>query len=321
MSTDIDSAIVDAAIAWRVRLQYGKADARQRAAFETWRNARPEHEAAWRRLNALDARFDGVSPELALNTLGASGRHRAQRRKAVKALAWLGAVGVGAWFARDSEPWQRITADYSTATGERRTVYLADGTTLVLNTASAVDVRFGAGQREIRLLRGELYVQTGHDTAAPARRPFYVQTAFGRLQALGTRFAVRLDPSSARIGVEEGAVEIAPPDGLTAIAHAGDVYRFDRTIARLVDTPASATTNWLDGVIVAHEMPLANVLRELSRYRPGIVRCDPAIAQMPVSGTFQTADTDRTLAFLADHLHLETRSRTRYWITLSAAGR
>jgi transmembrane sensor len=321
MSTDLDSTIVDAAIAWRVRLQYGHADARQQAAFEAWRSARPEHDAAWRRLNALDARFDGISPELALNALSASAHHRAQRRKAIKALAWVGAVGVGAWFARNSEPWQRIAADYSTATGERRTVHLADGTTLVLNTASALDVRFAAGQREIRLRRGELYVQTGRDTAAPIHRPFYVQTAFGRLQALGTRFAVRLDASSARVGVDEGAVEIAPPDGPTAIAHAGEVYRFDRTSVRAVDAPASATMNWLDGVIVAHAMPLADFLRELSRYRTGIVRCTPAIAQMPVSGTFQTADTDRTLAFLADHLHLAMDSHTRYWITLSAAGR
>lgn len=315
-----DSEVVDAAIAWAVRLQSGVADPRQRAAFERWRAERPEHDEAWQRVNALGRRFDGVPPQLALETLAGRARRPAQRRKAMKTLAWLGALGAGAWFAHESAPWQRATADYASSTGERRSISLNDGTTVVLNTATAINVRFDGAQRVIELLRGEIYVTTGHDAAASARRPFYVQTEFARLQALGTRFAVRLDARDARLGVDEGAVAIAPPQGPGAVVRAGDVWRFDRTGAWRLDVPASDTTGWLDGVIVAHGMPLERFLAELSRYRTGILRCDPAIAQLRVSGAFQTADTDRTLAFLADHLHLTITSRTRYWITLSAAG-
>jgi len=320
MSThDIDSDIVDAAIAWSVRLQFGSPDPRQRAAFERWRRERPEHDAAWQRVAALGARFDGVPPKLALDALERSAQHHARRRKAIKTLAWFGAIAGGTWFARDTATWQRATADYASATGERRTLTLADGTTLVLNTATAIDVRFDRAQRVVNLLRGEIYVTTGHDADAPARRPFFVQTDYARLQALGTRFAVRLDERDARIGVDDGSVEIAPPGGARAIAHAGDVYRFDRARAWRVDEPVSDATGWLDGVIVAHRMPLERFLAELSRYRPGLLRCDPAISQLPVSGAFQTADTDRTLAFLADRLHLTITTRTRYWVTLSAA--
>ncbi|MFT4063835.1 FecR domain-containing protein [Paraburkholderia sp.] len=323
MNDDIDSAIVDAAIAWSVRLQFNRAGPDQTAAFERWRAERPEHEAAWQRVAALGEPFSKVPSKLALDTLGEAARRnrsRGQRRKALKALGWFGAAGLAGWFASESAPWQRATADYASATGERKTVRLSDGTTLVLNTDTALNVRLDDTRRVIELLRGEIYVRTGHDAGVAVKRPFYVQTGFGQLQALGTEFAVRLDPASARVGVDQGAVEIAPPDGPRVIARAGDVYQFDRTRAYRVDMPASAASDWLDGVIVAHEMPLERFLAELSRYRTGVLRCDPAIASLPVSGAFQTADTDRTLAFLADHLHLSLTFRTRYWVTLHAAG-
>ncbi|MFM0636296.1 FecR domain-containing protein [Paraburkholderia metrosideri] len=323
MTHDIDASIVDAAIAWSVRLQFNRADPGQTAAFERWRAERPEHEAAWQRVNSLDEPFGKLPSKLALETLDEAARRnrsRGPRRKALKALGWFGVAGLAGWFAHDSAPWQRATADYASATGERKTVRLIDGTTLVLNTDTALNVRFDDMRRVIDLLRGEIYVQTGQDSGAVARRPFYVQTGFARLQALGTRFAVRLDTQNARVSVDEGAVEIAPPDGVRAVAHAGDVYRFDRTRAYRIEASLAEATGWLDGVIVAHQMPLVQFLAELSRYRPGVLRCDPAIAALPVSGAFQTADTERTLAFLADNLHLSVTSRTRYWVTLHAAG-
>ncbi len=322
MTDDIDSAIVDAAIAWSVRLEFNRADPGQAAAFERWRAERPEHEAAWQRVIALGEPFSKLPPKLALETLDEAARRnrsRGQRRKALKALGWLGVAGVAGWLARESPPWQRAAADYVSATGERKTVRLADGTTLVLNTDTVLNVRLDGTRRVIELLRGEIYVRTGHDPDATVRRPFYVQTGFGRLQALGTQFAVRLDAQNARVSVDQGAVEIVPPDGTRAVAQAGDVYRFDRTRAYRIDESPAAATDWLDGVIVAHRMPLGQFLAELSRYRTGVLRCDPAIAALPVSGAFQTADTDRTLAFLADNLHLAVTTRTRYWVTLQAA--
>jgi len=59
--------------------------------------------------------------------------------------------------------------NYQTATGERSTYTLADGSSLMLNTGSSVDIVFDDKQRLLRLRAGEVLVQTAKDSAANPR--------------------------------------------------------------------------------------------------------------------------------------------------------
>jgi hypothetical protein len=59
------------------------------------------------------------------------------------------------------------------------------------------------------------------------------------------------------------------------------------------------------------------LLRELRRYRPGLLRWDPALERLRVTGTFQLDDNDRILALLAASLPLQVHYRTRYWVSLT----
>lgn len=93
-------------------------------------------------------------------------------------------VGAAAWVSRDLTGWQRWTSDLATATSERRSVQLPDGTRLQLNTDSAVDLDFNAQQRLITLLRGEILVACGTALSAPLR----VQTRHGVLEGIDGRF-------------------------------------------------------------------------------------------------------------------------------------
>ena len=52
------------------------------------------------------------------------------------------------------------------------------------------------------------------------------------------------------------------------------------------------------------------------RYRPGLLRCDPAVAPLRVSGAFQLHDTDAVLAALPATLPVSVRYRTSYWVTI-----
>ena len=97
-------------------------------------------------------------------------------------------------------------ADQRTATGEQRTLKLADGTLINLNTHSAIDVRFDEKRRLIVLQEGEMLVETGHNDA----RPFYVQTRDGSLRALGTRFIVKREDDATRLSVLQSAVAAQP---------------------------------------------------------------------------------------------------------------
>lgn len=317
----IAATIVDQAIDWSVKLNFSQADARTRAAFERWRRAAPEHELAWTRVQSLNADFDAVPQGLALDTLTSlNGARRRQRRVVLKSLLLAGgALGTG-WAAREQVPWQRLVADVSTGLGERRALTLADGTRLVLNTDSAVSLLLDGAERVVVLHRGEISLDTGSDPGSLARRPFRVRTPYGVVEALGTRFVVRLDDDGARVSVQEHAVALTPAEGGDrVIVQAGQQGWLDRRQARPLQPPAMESAAWVEGAVAGKNMRLADLLAELSRYRRGRISCAPEVADLRVSGTYHVDDTDRALAFLAQTLPVRVRYWTRYWVTVGPA--
>lgn len=325
----IDSAIVDEAVAWLVKIQSGGASSADSAACDAWRRSHPDHERAWLRLCGLgrDLRegTGALQPQLARSAL--RGAERAQRRWVLKSVAGVAVTGFGAWGAWGAWTLRHdiaaLGADHRTGAGERRSVVLADGTQVVMNTRSAIDVRFDAAARTLRLLGGEIMVTTGKD---PARRPFIVLGRDGRLVPVGTRFVVREFEGGAQhaafseLAVLEGAVDVSAgvQSQATRVA-AGSRVRFDALGVGLPGRADERAAAWTDGMLVVERMPLAEFLGELGRYRAGVLRCDPGVAGLLVSGAFPLADTDAVLAMLEETLPVRLRSVSRYWV--SVAGR
>jgi len=323
MSTDsqrtIPAAAIDAAIGWAVKLHFNSPGDEAWRAFEAWRQAEPAHAAAWQRVQALATDTGGSRGALVADTLrraqAATAARTSSRRRM---LAWLmtsAGVALAGKMAYERAPWQRLLADYSTGIGEQRTVTLDDGSKVVLNTDSALSADFDRTRRLLRLTRGEILVATGADS--PAHRPFWVRTPYGLLQALGTRFDVRLEPAGAHLSVQEGTVRLQPADGGdTIVAEAGQRWWFDRAGAMPAAARGLRDDSWAQGVIVAEDTRLDDLLAELARYRTGRIGCAPSIAAMKVSGIYQTRDTDEALRFLARTRALRVVTHTRFWITL-----
>ncbi|HDS1818589.1 TPA: FecR domain-containing protein [Pseudomonas putida] len=309
---------VDQAIEWSIRLTYNQPDATTRAAFQAWLAGDETHRLAWARLQSLRGHFTGVPAGMARQALEKLPESRLQRRQVLKLLALLAAVGTTAWSARETTPWQRLMADYSTQVGEHQRWTLADGSVLELNTDSAVRVRFDAQARDIELLRGELYLASGDDTASPRPRPLRIITTVATLDARGACFSVRQEAQACRLAVTEGAVRMLPQSGHGVVAQAGETWQVTRDRVRRLPGSAADAAAWRDGLLTVRAMPLADLLRELGRYRSGYLGCDPHIAQRTISGNFNLADTDATLAFIAQAHGLRLHAMTRYWVRLSA---
>lgn len=312
-------AALQQAAAWMARLWADDASEQDRAACARWRAQHPDHEQAWQALRAFEDQLDGVPADAARQALRPA-TASAARRRAMRALG-LGALLAGAGYAaRGTDAWQGALADYRSGTGEISALVLPDGTRLTLSTASAIDVRFSADERRVLLRHGEILVETAADPAA-SKRPFLVQGRDGVVQALGTRFTVREDADTSRVAVFDGAVEIRParkPDEALRL-RAGQGARYSRYQA---DAPAPASEDeaaWSRGVLVADTLRLDAFIAELSRYRSGLLRCDPEVAGLLVSGVFSLRDTDRALANLARVLPVTVLYRTRYWVTVRAA--
>jgi transmembrane sensor len=227
-----------------------------------------------------------------------------------------GPAGYLAWRAA---PWPEWTADVRTATGERRELQLPDSSRMQLDTGSAVDIAFTATERRLVLRAGAIAVATAPDAT---RRPFLVQTPHGTALALGTRYTARLlDEDSTLVVVRQGVVELrAAAGGEAVLVTAGQQARMGRSGAAPARSATLASDGWTQGVLYAEGMPLGEFVAELARYRPGIVRCDPAVARLTVSGAFQLRDTDQALLALAASLPVRISMRTRYWVHIAALG-
>ncbi len=313
----LDAAVIREAARWLVRLHSGEAGPADHAAFERWRTGSPERELAWQRAQRLTQQFNAVPATLGVPLL--TRQPRVSRRAALRTLAAVGLTAPAAAWLGYRVSVQQAGA-YRTAVGEHRNLVLADGSQVLLNTDTGMDVRYSDETRLLQLRAGEVYVRTAADKAGKAR-PFFVETPQGRLQALGTRFVVRqLDGRDAmtELTVLEHRVAVKLRDGeATRIFNAGESVRFTAS-AFLSNAPAgSGAPGWTRGVIEADNMRLDALLAEVSRYRRGVVRCDPAVAGLRVSGVFRLQDTDALLAVVANTLDLRVVTRTAYWVTLA----
>ena len=314
MASQPDIAVLGEAADWILRFQESAPGDRECEDFDRWRAQSAAHAEAWRRAESMLGGLGQLPPGIGRQTLQALGR--GNRREAIRALVTLMFVAPAGWFAGRSLPLAQWTADFSTAKGERRALTLDDGSQLVLNTATSVDVTFTADERRLLLHSGEILVRTHADVAS---RPFHVQTAQGRFRALGTRFAVRrLDDERSRIAVYEHAVEVRPQRGEAFVLNAGQQAVVDR--ARLVSSGTADDTEafWQHGMLLVRKRPLAEVVAELSRYRRGRLRCDPAVGDLEVSGTLLLSDTDAALALLERNLPIHVRRSHRYWTVVEA---
>ncbi len=320
--TPLPAPVVDAAVEWLVHLWSGTATVESRGEWQRWRAAHPEHERAWQHIEATNTRLrehtaaGRLTAATAVTSLASPASPR--RRHALRGIAGLAAGGAAAWLGYEQLPWRGWGADLRTARGEQRSSTLPDGTRIVLDTASALDVRYTDGLRRLHLREGEVFISTAHDSAAAAPRPFVVDTPAGRIRALGTRFTVRHEGGASEVAVYEGAVELSPVDrpDATVRVDAGQSARLTPVAATAPHAGAAEPPAWSEGVLVASNMRLSDFVAELRRYRSGVITLSPEVAHLRLSGVFPLADTDRILQAVAQVLPVHVRIPVRYWVRI-----
>ncbi|NIE77945.1 DUF4880 domain-containing protein [Pantoea sp. Ap-967] len=316
MSPRIDPAILGEAADWLVQLQSGSATEDDHRAVQAWCQRSSEHAMAWQRAESILGDLGRLPAPVSGETLRRLSRNGAlSRRQAMQRLGLLLLAAPAAWLSVREMPWQQWTADARTAVGEQRPLALADGSQVLLNTHSALNIRFDAEQRRLDLLAGEILVSSATDPATPAR-PFLVRTLHGQVRALGARFSVRVDGPLTRVAVLTGAVDAQPLHGGGQQVQAGERTAFDSVRVQPAHALDAGDLAWEHGMLMARDMRLADLLQELDRYRPGVLRCHPGVRELRVSGAFPLTDSDASLRLLADTLPVVVRGMSRYWVTV-----
>ncbi len=300
--------VARAAAQWLALLESGAATERDHAALQHWRDSHPQHEQTWQKAQSLRQRFSALPQALAMASLD---RPQPGRRAVLKRALGVAALLPTAWLISRQLPIDTWRADLRTATGERKRLPLADGASLQLNTATAVDVDMA--QRRVSLVDGELAL------TVPAAAAMTVQTRYGQLLVSQADVCIRQLASGCLVSVLKGTVQVRDLSGQMATLQAGQQapLKAGGLGARaLFDV---LQLGWRDGVLTAQNQPLGDFLRELERYRPGVLRWEPRLETLRVTGSFRLDDTDRILNLLASTLALDVQYRTRYWVSLRKA--
>lgn len=297
------------AVAWHLRLTSGAADEAALAEFDRWRQQGPEHQQAYREVEAL-------WQQLPMPLLADRHRRRvlaAKQRRAVLARRGLSVaaaasllLAVMAGFYPDYL--QHPLADYRTRIGEQTSITLADGSIAHLNTDTALNVSINGNERRIELLRGEAEFDVAHD----ADKPFRVATGATTTEALGTRFIVRYDGQAGAVTLLQGNVRSSRPSTHgaqtdSATLQAGQQLAF--TADRL-GTPQTAELSnadaWRRGRLLMNFVPLKQVIAEINRYRRSQIRLlDDKLAEREVNIAVDIKQTDAWLKALQQTLPIK----------------
>ncbi len=283
--------------------------------FACWRAEDPRHEAAIADLSAMWSALDDLSElqgKVATQPETAKPKPRPMRRR-----VWLGwslaaAAGVAlvASFAiRRESPTEAVVAiNYATAVGEQRAVTLADGSTLRLNTDSAVAVRYAAKERRVELARGEARFTVIQDAA----RPFVVATGGVEARALGTSFVVQRRETVTELVVTEGRVKFGSASDTTTAVEVvvGQVAVCDPRnpqalrVVTLDPVSLARRVAWEQGRVVCHPgMTLAELAREFNRYhRQKLVLQGAETGAVEVGGAFELGQLEALVGVLERNL-------------------
>lgn len=314
----LEHAVLQAAAAWFTRLHGAPHDAGIKAGWAAWLAEDAHHRLAWRYVEDINQRFGKLGSKAhAHQTLSALHHNRHSRRNV---LGGLCVAGIGGLLA--SAGWRQGWVDsprawfatYRTGASEVRPITLADGSQLWLNAQTALDVHFDKGARQLRLYRGEMLIETGVDA-----RPLQVVTRAGRMQPLGTRFSVRTQGLDTTLSVFGGAVQATcAGSGEQVRVEAGQALVFDAQHSTALRPAQALRQDWSRGLLVAEDMPLAEVVKVLRDYRHGHLGIDPALGNLRVVGTYPLLDTDRALAMLERSLPVRVVRTLPWWVTLEA---
>lgn len=309
--TDSRRQALRSASHWYAVLSGDPASPQQEARWQQWYEQHQDNQWAWQQVENLRSQLSHVPGNLASRALQDT---QLTRRHVMKGLLLLLGIG-GGWRLWQSETGEGLRADYRTVKGEVSQRRLEDGTRLTLNTQSAANVQFDSHQRTVQLLYGEIAITTGKDAQ---QRPFRVMTHHGQLTALGTQFIVQQQDHLTRLDVQQHGVEVVLANDETKkrVIRAGESLMFSSTEFGAVMPLDEERASWLQGHLSFSDRPLGEVISTLSRYRSGVLRCDPAVTDLRLSGTFSLNDTDGALNVIAQTLPVKIQYFTRYLVTI-----
>ena len=308
MTRSEESPIDAAAAEWVTRRDRGLSE-REDAALQAWLAADDRHRGAFVRAHAAWLLMDR-GRALAGAAPNRDHRPRVLDRRALLSAGGAMAAGVvGLVVAPHVFAGQR----FATQVGEARSVPLADGSSVDINTASRIAVNYGQHRRAVALDHGEAWFDVAKDRA----RPFVVSAGAVRVRAVGTAFSVRRREGDVQVVVTEGVVEVWREDGLDRApvrVAAGAQAVLTPNQAILTALPPEAIEGglaWRTGRVVLRDVSVEEAVADINRYNERPIEIAPDARGGRIVGVFRARDPEGFARAAATALDLRIASDDR----------
>lgn len=290
--------LADEAIDWLVLLRSGSVSAETRREFDHWLQQDNTHQTAFAEAEALWGSAAKVLKETQTVNVPPQRLNASRKIKPIRRSSWnLGlataaSLLLGVWMTWSSlADW--MLSDYSTIVGEQKEVVLSDGSSVFLNTDTAISLDLSRELRRVELLKGQAEFRVAKDAA----RPFEVVAENTTVRALGTVFEVFEQTSGAvDVTVSEHAVSVSLPgkSGVEPVRVEESErlhYAGHGELKRAEPVNLNRINAWQRGKLIFRDQPLIEVVAELNRYsKAKIVLKGGDIEQLRVSGVFPIDD-------------------------------
>jgi len=280
------------AAAWLAQLHDEQRSPDLEARVHAWLAKSENHRRAFDRMTLVWERTGQIRLRACGDTFAMRSRRRARFTPWAAALAaclLLTVVAAAVYHWRDNT--------LMTGIGQRDVRLLPDGTRVVLNTNTRIEVIYDQHFRRVRLIRGEAWFNVSkHPTW-----PFVVSVGDQEVRALGTSFIVRRDAQDLSVTLVDGQVSVTPsarnedaPSQAPQILAPGQRLVLSQHHAPAVDRPElSRVTAWERGQVEFDETPLKDAANEMNRYTTTHIAVpDAEVAQLRVGGVFHAGDSD-----------------------------
>jgi transmembrane sensor len=297
---------------WVQRLVSNQVSPADLTALDCWRAESPEHRRAFARASLLWDVLGEVARE-------ADARDAAQRparssfaRPVGRRALLVGSAAASVAYLMAQPPlhlWPALSelmAPYRTGTGERRQLAIASGINVEMDAQTSLTApAAGDQQYALELVSGQLAVSV----LADAARPVVIVAADGRSRATRANFDVRRLGSSVCVTCVEGTVDIAYQSATVTLGPGRQTtYGGGRLGSPIAADPADVTA-WQRGLLVFRDVPLAQLVEEVNRYRPGrIILLNRSLGERRVVAGFRLDRIDDVVGYLISAFGARTRS-------------
>lgn len=299
----------EVAVVWCLRLIDGPLSFYEKQKLESWIAESPENVELLEQMVTVMHHTNAIADMPGFLTLRAEALAAMEKGNVSKEpKAWVSGRGLMAaalgLMLLIAGTWDWNNEDlYVTQIGERRSINLADGSSVSLDADSQIRVEFKDDRRTVVLDRG----RAKFDVAKDPLRPFSVAVGTQAVVAIGTSFSVELLKDQLRVLLFEGKVDVLPQRSLVRATTKAIPYKASASLepgqelvatmttgsGKIVDADIERSKSWEAGRLDFTNIPLSQAVERFNRYSEiSVVVEDPAAGRKIINGVFDAGDVD-----------------------------